>query len=410
MANFPKPSELETQYLQILKGLKPDINTNDKTSDFVIRGRVFARMLSGVYGDQSKVNNDTYVKSARPEALVLRGEDLALPRQPETSARSPQVRIPGTIGTPVSIGLQLRYIPTGISYQVTVAGVIGGSGYFDTTVEALSAGQIGNVEAPDSLLIVSPPPGIGANASIIQSLADGSDIESIDSYRQRILNRYQSPPAGGNESDYPQFAFEADDSVRTALIKRFGRGLGTVDVYITTGTTDIDTAVTNDLSVVRIPSNILLQTVQDYYDAKAPLTDCPRVYGPVEINVDVTVKYVLTSGLTLTSVPSDPINNPLGKNCGELIDREVARALYKHPVGGIKKPSITNGFIMASAIEEGLDQWLSAQNDYNTGQPIGKIPILIDRQVQPLDSPNYDLQVNANVIAAPGVITKTAGV
>jgi len=410
MASFPTPSQLFEQYKQILKSIKPDININDKNSDFIIRGKAFVGMLSGVFGDQRKVYNDNFTSSMRPEALLLEAQDYGIERQPATAAASPQVQITGTNGTVVNPGdITFLYTPTNVLYSNTTGGTIS-AGILDLEILCQVTGQIGNVQAPDTLQVVSPPSGVNTSASVVQSVADGSDIETIDSLRARIISRKQQPPAGGNETDYPNFAFDADDSVRSAFIKRFGRGLGTVDVYITTGTTDIDTAVTNGLSIVRIPSPTVLTTVQAYYNSHVPLTDCPKVYAPSEVNVDVTVKIQLASGLTLSSVPSDPVYNPLNLNCQDLIDREVGRVLYRLPVGGRILPGGTDGYVVAADIEEGLDVWLSAVKDPISGLFIGKIPILADRQVQPLDPPNTNIEIAENALAAPGTITITVGV
>lgn len=409
--SFPTPSEIEIQYLQILKSIKPSININDQNSDFVIRGKTITGIVSGIYGDQEKVNNDTYISSARPEGLLLHGQDFAISRQPATQARSPQARITGTNGTVINPGdLTFLYVSTNVLYTNLTGGIIG-SGILDLSIQCSVAGQIGNVASPDSLQVVSPPAGIDALALVIQSISDGSDIETFDSYRARLLSRKQSPPAGGNETDYYNFAFASDPSVRSASIKRFGRGLGTVDVYITTGTTDVDTAVTQGLPIVRVPSSLVLQSVQDYYDQNVPLTDCPRVYAPTEILVDVTVKVVLASGLTLASVPGDTTYNPLMLTVGQIIAREVGRALYKVPVGGRKlNPSTSIGYVVSADIEESLDTWISAVTDPSTGFVIGRLPLLDDRQVQPLDAPNINLEIIANQIVAPGVITIIEGV
>jgi len=410
MATFPTPQQIETQYFQILKSLKPSLNVNDQNSDFVIRGKAFSGLTSGLYGDQQKVNNDTFTSTARPEALLLKGEDYGVDRQPATKSQSPQVQVTGTNGTAVSPGdLTFLYVPTNVLYTNTSGGIVSG-GILDVQVEALVTGQIGNIQAPDTFQVVSPPTGINNSGSILQSLADGSDIETIDSYRARILSRQQSPPAGGNETDYPNFAFEADDSVRSAFIRRFGRGLGTVDIYITTGTTDIDTAVTQGLAIVRIPSLIVLAAVQAYYDAHVPLTDCPSVFAPIEIDVDATVKVVLADGFTLASVPASSQYNPLGLTVLQIIQREVGRVLYKLPVGGRKIPGFSNGFVTAGDIEEGLDVWLSAVKDPVTGLFIGRLPLLADRQCQPLDAPDVNLAIGENELATPGTITVTLGV
>lgn len=410
MATFPTPAQISTQYFQFLKAAKPSINTSDKNSDFVIRGNVFSGMASGLYGDQQKIYNDGFISSMRPEALALKGADYGLLAQPATAADTTMgVQVAGVNGTVVNPGdLTFLYVPTGILYSNTTGGTVA-SGVLVVSALAESVGQIGNITAPDTLQVVSPPTGISTVASLIVSMADGGDVETPDSYRSRLLSHIQNPPAGGNETDYPAFAFAADPTVRSALIRRFGRGLGTVDVYITTGTTDIDTAVTDGLSITRIPSSGTLASVQAYYNAHVPLTDCPAVYAPTELDVNVTVNVILAAGLTLTSVPADAINNPLGLNVQQLIQREISRVLYKLPVGGRVLPGGTVGYVVAADIEEGLDIWLSAVTDPVTGLPLGNIPILADRRCQPLNGSSFNLPLAGNQLAAPGTLTVVLG-
>lgn len=409
MATFLTPAQIQAQYLQILKSLKPDLNINDPNSDFVIRGKVFSGLTSGVYGDQKKVNNDTYISSARPEALLQHGEDYDIQRQPATQAQSPQVRVPGVNGTIVGPGdLTFQYTPTGVIYTNTTGGTVAG-GFLDVAVQATTTGQIGNVAAPDDLTVVSPPTGITSPATIMQNIADGADIESFDSYRARLLARRQSPPAGGTDADIKAYAFAGDPSVRSASIRRFGRGLGTVDLYITTGTTDIDTAVTQGFSIVRIPGPGAIANVQDYINSHVPLTDCDEVFAPTEINVNATMNVELASGITLATVPASADFNPLGLTVENLIKREMGRAIYKFPVGGRFIPSKDAGFVVASDIEASVDVWLSANPDPTTGQPQGRIPVLVSREIQMLSPPDYDLQIIANELPKPNVMTVIEG-
>ena len=406
MSSFPLPSQIEAQYLRNLKSLKPSINTNDQNSDFVIRGKVFSGMLSGLYGDQKKINNDTYISTCRPEVLEVAGLDYNLPKQQATQAVSPQIRIFGDNGTIINPGdLTFMYVPTSILYSNTTGGTISG-GQLDVTIRCEAPGQNGNVLAPDTLNLVSPPSGVQVTSNVVQSIADGSDVETNDSYRTRLLNRKQFAPSGGNVTDYPNFAFAANSSVRSAKVKRFGRGLGTVDIYITAGTTDIDTAVTQGIDVSRVPSSLTIQQVQDYYFANVPLTDCPRVYGPSERDIFTFIKLTFAPQITSPStyVPTDATLNPEGLTCIQLVHREIARALYKNPVGGrITTPSIPNsaGYVFASDIEENIDMWLSAVTDQSTGLPIGKIPILIDRQVTKLNSDSFPVNNNTAIEIAP---------
>jgi uncharacterized phage protein gp47/JayE len=409
MPTFPSPSDIFSQYTTILKSLRPDININDPSGEAIIRGKVLAGIISGLYGDQQMVDNDTYLQDARPEALDRRGADLGLPRQPSTPSISPDILFTGTPGSTAQVGLTLIYIPTGVLYTLQVAVTLDATGNGHGNIQANVNGQIGNVVAGDTLQIVSPPPGFTSTVTLVQTLADGTDIESDGLYRGRLILRFQRPPSGGNSFDYPAFAFQADPSVRTALIRRFGRGLGTVDVYITTGTTDVDTAINQGLSIVRVPSSTLITTVQNYYNAWVPLTDCPGVFGPTEIPQAVTVRVNLAAGLILSSIPADPVYNILGLTVQQLIVREVSRVLYKVPVGGRSLPGYVNGFVVASDIEYNLDIYLSAVTD-SSGQIIGKVPILVDQEVNNLDGANTNRQILANQLVVPGNITVVLGV
>ncbi len=411
MANFPTPSQIQTQYFQILQSINPSINTNDPNSDFVIRGNVFAGFASGLYGDQAKTDNDTFISSASPAALTLHGADLDIPQNQATAASSTDLRIFGNNGTVITPGqITALYLPTGITYTNTTGGTVSG-GQLDIAIQANSPGSIGNVSASLSptLQIVSPPTGITSTATLITDISDGTDIESTDSYRARLLNRLQQPPSGGNANDYYEWAFDASPSVTTAVVQRFGRGLGTVDIYILTGTTNIDFAVTNGLSIVRIPDATLIDTVQAFYNTDAPLTDCPEVYAPTEIDVNVTLNYELAPGITLATVPNDPVNNPLGLTVAQLIVREMGRPLYHVPVGGWPRTGFSAGYVIAAYIEESLDDWLSSNIDPTTGTT-GAIPILSDRQIQPLNGSEYDLPLLGNQITAPGTMTYINGV
>lgn len=410
MANFPTPSQLQTQYLQILQSIKPSININDINSDFVIRGNVFAAFASGVYGDQAKVDNDTYITSSSPQALTLHGQDLDIPQLQATPASSDSVTINGPNATVVNPGqLTFIYNSTGITYTNTTGGTISG-GTLIVSIQATTPGSITNVAAPATLSLIAPPNGIGNSATLNDDLAGGSDLESTDSYRSRLLSRLQMPPAGGNATDIRNMAFAADPAVRTVIVIPFALGLGTVGVYITTGSTDIDTAVTQGLPIVRVPSATDINLVQTYLNNNGVLGICYGVYGPTEIDFNGTVYVDLASGITLTTVPNDPINNPLNLTVQELIVREYGRALYKVPVGGWQLGSSSPpGFIVASYIENSMQLWLSSEVDPVSGLTIGNIPVLADIRVPALDSPNTNFPIAANNIVAPGTIIVVLG-
>src|ERR1700690_1542243 len=149
MANFPTPSQIQQAYFAILQSIKPSINVNDPTSDFVIRGNVLSGIISGLYGDQAQVDADSFVTSMRSTSLDLRGADLNLPRDQATASSSTDIQITGTNGTVINPGdLTFLYQATNILYINTSGGTIAG-GVLDMTAAAQSVGQITNILAPD---------------------------------------------------------------------------------------------------------------------------------------------------------------------------------------------------------------------------------------------------------------------
>lgn len=115
---FPTPSDLLTNYKTILKSLRPDINTEDSTLESIIRGKVVSGMISGIYGDQKKVLDDTFTADARPDAVIRKGASYGMSPQPATVAKGTALPVTGTPGSPIAAGTILRYAATGCQYKI----------------------------------------------------------------------------------------------------------------------------------------------------------------------------------------------------------------------------------------------------------------------------------------------------
>lgn len=389
---FPTPTELGDQYLTILKSLKPEVDISRQDSDWWIRSRVIGGLMSGMYADQLKISLDAFPQSARREALE-RHLDLYFGSgfiQATNAVGS--IGVTGTNGSLVPAGTEFLYSPNGNTYQSTAAvTLVGTTG--SIPVQSVAAGQDQNLLSGAALTIPSPPSGINSGAVALTAISDGRDVETNEQAAERILNRIQQPPAGGTANDYATWAKEADPSVTEANVIRFIYGLGTVGVVITAGTTDIDTAVTNGDPVVRVPSAPLIAKVKDYIDAKNPLTDCVFVEAPQVVYVPVTIRVRYLEG--------DDNTVPAGQTLTqkELVQREVRRAIYKTPPGGRLFGS--TGYVVASEIEEVVDQGLSA-NPYTVGN---FAQIIVDRQVENLAPSGVNLMLSPRQIAEPGTVS-----
>lgn len=136
------------------------------------------------------------------------------------------VMFTGTPGTTVPLGTTLRS-SDGIEYE-TIEEAAVGSGPTEVQVRALDPGVIGNREFGTALQVVTPPIGVVGSVDVV-SLTGGTDEESDDDLRARVLLRIRQPPMGGDATDYVQWAL-AVPGVTRAWSAPLEMGIGTVTV------------------------------------------------------------------------------------------------------------------------------------------------------------------------------------
>lgn len=392
---FKTPEQVAEEYLLQLSVLKPnDVNIFQEDSDWWVRSRVVGGVISGAYGDLKKIADDAFPQSGRREA-VGRQLDMWLNDTFRAAQQSNgNVKVTGTSGSTIPIGTEMVYLPNGNTYQTTSIHILSGaSGVIP--VESVGTGQEQNLLKGASLTISSPPAGINSLAEVYGGdLSDGRDEESTEEGATRVLDRVRQPTAGGTESDYAQYARSADPAVTSATVLRYIYGLGTVGIVITSGTTDIDKAIDEGSAIVRTPSDALLEIVEAYVDALNPITDCIFVLKAEETPQDVTFRVRYLEGYTGSTVLPDQT-----LTLNQLIEREIKRALYKTPTGGRKIGA--SGYVVASEIEEVVDQVLSA-SPYQEGT---LAQVILDRQVDDLTASGVNRLLRPTELVIPGTIS-----
>lgn len=395
------PSQIQQDYLNYLSGLKPNLDVSKTDSDWWIRGAVVGGVVAGVYADNLLIANDAFPQSARKAALAnwlqtLFGPDPVQGNFLPATASEGFVSVTGQPGQVVSFNLQAVYTPNGNAYFVqenTALDAIAGTGL--VPFQSVSTGQSQNLQPGAILTFPSPPVGINATAIVASGgLRDATDQESVTAAAARILNRLRNGTTIGRPVDYETYAKAASSSVVTALAVKNIYGPGTVGIYITAGTTDIDTALDNGEVISLLPSPQLIATVLAYVTANEVLTDAVYVLAPSTLSVDVTVKVSYVSGNNST-IPSGQTLTQ-----AQLVQREVQRAIYKTPVGGRQIPG-SGGFVFASDIEQAIDVALSSEPN-ETGTTTA---ILSDRQVSGLSVTGSNLAIGSFQIPIPGTIT-----
>lgn len=276
---IPSISDIRDDQLRDIKNQLPDADTGSD-SDYFVRASAVASAVRGTYQDQQWIARQIFPDTADHDYLLMHASLYNITPKPASPAGG-TMTVSGTPGTPVPAGLAFSYAGnTGITLT---AGTTGSDGTLTVAVKATTPGVSGNVDAGTQATLTQPPAGISSKA-VLQTMTGGTDTERDDALLARLLEQIRRPPAGGNKYDYHRWAMEIP-GVTAAYVYPLRRGLGTVDVVITSG---------NDL-----PSPETLATVQAHIDDVRPVTaKNSLVLAPTPRNVDFIINVAL-SGLSL---------------------------------------------------------------------------------------------------------------
>ncbi|WP_163304429.1 baseplate J/gp47 family protein [Enterobacter ludwigii] len=344
---IPSVSEIRDNILRDIKNLRTEADTGPD-SDYFVRASSVASAVRGTYQDQQWIARQIFPDTADHDFLLMHASLRNLTPKPATPAGG-KLQITGTPGTPVSSGLSFSY-GNGQTGLTLAPGTTDADGNATVSVVATSAGADGNVPDNMSATLTQAPPGISSKA-VLLSMSGGTNIESDDSLLARLLELIRRPPAGGNKYDYHRWAMEVP-GVTAAFVYPLRRGLGTVDVVITSG---------NDL-----PSPQTVAAVQAHIDDVRPVTaKNSLVLMPTPRSVDFVIQVAL-SGLTLADAKIQ-INNALVSYFSQLAPGATAVMFQiKALIAAI--PGITDCEILTPAanvvaeVDEEVVEWVRMGN------------------------------------------------
>lgn len=160
------------------------------------------------------------------------GEVYLFPAKGAVGAqRALALRVTGTVGAPVTNGASLTHAD-GTRYQIAQVGAsIGGGGFVDVGVAAISTGLATNKIAGEVLTFSAPPVNVNAVATLVLNLTGGADAEGTEPYRGRLISHLGDPPQGGAVPDYIEWALSVPGN-ETAYVWKNRRGQGTIDVAV----------------------------------------------------------------------------------------------------------------------------------------------------------------------------------
>jgi uncharacterized phage protein gp47/JayE len=276
---------------EIRARIQADLNTRANGGTPYLR-RAFEYVLSwavaavvhDLHGHIAYATTQLLPTDCDADQLAKWGQMLNLPRKQPTAAEGTYV-FTGVNGSVIVEGAVVQ-VAGNIRYVTTEEGTIAG-GTASVLVEAEEVGEAGNTDASTPGALVSPVTGVQtAGAFDSEGAEGGTDLEDVEVWRQRILDRLATTPRGGSSDDYEVWARETPGvTIREVFVRPVRSGAGTVDVAFTV---EIDDA--EDDPSDQIPSAPQIDLVQDYIDSKRPadMAGC-TVYAPTEQTQDYEI-------------------------------------------------------------------------------------------------------------------------
>jgi uncharacterized phage protein gp47/JayE len=182
----------------------------------------------------------------------------------------------------VPTGTQLSY-STGVGYQTTADITTDPSGLPTAApIIALDPGSIGNLDSGTPLTLQTSVAGIASVT--VDTLDGGTDDETDDELRARVLERIRKPPMGGDADDYVEWALAVPGVTRAWSFPQ-EMGIGTMTVRF----------MMDDLRASNggfpLPSDV--DTVRTYLDTVRPVTVKDLfVESPIPFPVNVRVTWL----------------------------------------------------------------------------------------------------------------------
>lgn len=237
-------------------------------SDAQVLARAQAGTAFGLYGYLNWIVEQILPDTADEETLErIASLRLRQPRKAAQPAVGP-VSFQAAAGAVLDVDTVLQ-TSDGRYYRVTSAKTTE-AGTNSTTVEAVDAGTLGNVEVGLEMALVQPVEGIAGTFVVGDpGLLGGTALESVEALRARVIRSYRVVPHGGSADDYVTWALECPGVTR-AWCKRNYMGPGTVGVFFM-----------RDEDVEPGPTPDQLEEVRAYIEPLRPVTAELYVLAPV---------------------------------------------------------------------------------------------------------------------------------
>lgn len=280
---FTRPS-----LTQIIERIKGDFKSGLSLQTILRRSflDVFAKAFGGashtLHGHIDFGINKRFFPDTGDEETVIRwGTLYDLPRN-EAQRAELTIDVVGTTGGTLAQGTV--YVRSdGVEYSVKAEVIVPAATTVPATIvenELESVGASGNLDNGDTVSLQSAIAGIESEATVTATELEGEDLEDIDLYRDRVLERMQFPPSGGTVNDYISFAKTVAGVTRVFIIPNH-LGEGTVGLFFVED---------GNAPASIIPSPAKVDEVQEAVEVLKPISADLFVIAPTELEMNPEIQ------------------------------------------------------------------------------------------------------------------------
>jgi len=247
-----------------------------QSSVLMVLARVFAGAAHLLWGFLFWMSKQVMPDTAEAEYLERWAAVYGIYRLPATFATG-EVEVIGTNGITLPAGTV--FVAAGGTQYASAADETTAGGTATLAITALTEGAVGTLADGQVLNLLQPVAGIQPSG-IATAIIAGSDAESDDAMRVRLLKRIQDPPQGGSQADYFEWMLAFPDAaVLNAWCYPNYAGAGTVGLTFT-------------VPGGPVPSGGEVSAMQAYIEELAPVTAQIICFAPVLVTVAPTIHLV----------------------------------------------------------------------------------------------------------------------
>jgi uncharacterized phage protein gp47/JayE len=236
-----------------------------------------------------------WVSSASGQWLDMRASEYGLARvQAGPTLRNLTVSHAAGPAVTIPVGQRFATLPGAavqVVYQVTQEAILGaGSNSIAVAVVSTTSGAATAI--PNGTALRQQGTALAYIDGVVTSTVSiaGTDRESDDALRARVLDRLRNPPGPGSAADYERAVLDAfAGTVASVTVVPLWAGPGTVEVLIL-----------GPLNAV--PSGGTIADVQAYLDTWAPIGADVTVAAPTTVAIDVNVTVAVGGGFAWGNV------------------------------------------------------------------------------------------------------------